>query len=336
MGFGHPSSKLPSVDYRFGLPGMSSTGTVPNAYATWALILGVLAVLCVGAGPVLGLLAIVLGVLGHGQVQRSGGRMGGAGMATFGILAGALAFVLFLGAVGLYLSTTRRAYPWRSGPASKNSNAPVLALPAEPPAAPSGAPSNVSPPANTTAPAPTASSSVPAAPSGGPSANPSDPPADPLSSTSAVTTLGAITIVDVAAGVASLARELKDQRSLAEAHGERMVVETIASSCPPCDGVASALGDPRMQDALKHIRLVRVDRDQFQDELDELSIPSSPYPGFFLLDSSLNVTDGINGGEWDADVAINIAPVLGPFVRGIYSKRRTPWKGTPRPSGTVL
>jgi hypothetical protein len=34
------------------------------------------------------------------------------------------------------------------------------------------------------------------------------------------------------------------------------------------------------------------------------------------------VTDLIDGGEWDADVPENIAPVLGAFVRGTYSNRR--------------
>ena len=48
------------------------------------------------------------------------------------------------------------------------------------------------------------------------------------------------------------------------------------------------------------------------------------------------MSDGINGGEWDDDIAINIAPVLGPFVRGTYAKRRSPWKKLPRPGGTVL
>lgn len=91
-----------------------------------------------------------------------------------------------------------------------------------------------------------------------------------------------------------------------------------------------------MQKALERVRLIRVDRDQFQEDLDELEIPSTPYPGFFLLDTDLKVSDAINGGEWDDDVAVNIAPVLGPFVRGTYAKRRTPWRRTPRPSGTVL
>jgi hypothetical protein len=113
-----------------------------------------------------------------------------------------------------------------------------------------------------------------------------------------------------------------------------LLLEITSSPCVPCNGVATSLSDPEMQTALDHVRLVRVDRDPFEDDLAELQIPSKPFPGFFLLDSDLKVKDGINGGEWGDDIAGNIAPVLGPFVRGNYANRRSPWKKLPR--GTVL
>jgi len=164
-------------------------------------------------------------------------------------------------------------------------------------------------------------------------------PADTPPNTSTVTTVGGITVVDVALGVASLSNELRHQHAEAVAHGERLLLETTssASSCAPCQGVAASLSDPRMQSALDHVRLVRVDREPFEEDLAELEIPSKPLPGFFLLDSNLRVSDGINGGEWEDDVAANIAPVLDRFVRGAYNgKRRSPWKKLPRPGGTVL
>jgi hypothetical protein len=148
--------------------------------------------------------------------------------------------------------------------------------------------------------------------------------------------VGNITVVDVALGVASLPSELRQQHTEALLHGERLVLQTATTGCVPCQGVASSLSDPRMQNALDHVRLVRVDSSSFEEDLEELQIPAHPVPGFFLLDSDLKVTDGINGGEWEDDVAVNIAPVLGPFLRGNYPKRRSPWKKLPRPGGTVL
>ena len=48
-------------------------------------------------------------------------------------------------------------------------------------------------------------------------------------------------------------------------------------------------------------------------------------PAFVLLDEHNRPTDYVHGGEWDADIAPNIAPVLGDFMRGQYKQRRHPW-----------
>jgi hypothetical protein len=264
----------------------------------------VLGLICFGAGPILGLIAVVLGVLGWRQVAKAGGSMRGRFSAGAGIAAGFLSMAFFVGEVALYLSLMR--------------------------------PSRLASGKDSQDPAGSVASSDKDDPSGG---APAVASADPPSNTSTVTTVGGITIVDVALGVASLSNELKHQHAEATAHGERLLLETTTagSACAPCQGVATSLSDPRMQTALDHIRLVRVDREPFEEDLAELEIPSKPLPGFFLLDSNLRVTDGINGGEWEDDIAANIAPVLGPFVRGAYNgKRRAPWKKLPRPGGTVL
>jgi len=279
---------------------------IPSSpYASWALIVGVLGLVCFGTGPILGILAMVLAVLGWRQVHRAGGPMRGRMTAIAGFATGLVAIAFFIAEVALYLALVRPAKIASSGSAPKE---PL----SDPPA--SVAPNSDDPSA--------------AAPNG--------PSSDPVPTTSTVTTVGTITVVDVALGVASLPTELRQQHAEATAHGERLVVQTTAATCVPCQGVASALSDPQMQRALDHVRLVRIDSSSFEEDLDELQIPVHPTPGFFLLDSDLKVTDGINKGEWEDDVAVNIAPVLGPFVRGSYSKRRSPWKKLPRPGGTVL
>ncbi len=53
------------------------------------------------------------------------------------------------------------------------------------------------------------------------------------------------------------------------------------------------------------------------------------------LGVNLTPRDGIDGGEWDDDIAQNIAPVLGAFVRGKYPARREAWKAV-RGSGMRL
>ncbi len=254
------------------------------------------------------MIAIILGVLGWRQISKASGAVRGRFSAGAGIAAGFLSMAFFAGEVALYLTFMRPKLAAGATPGADSS---------DPAAAVASGDKNDK-----------------TDPSSGASTTPADPP----SNTSTVTTVGGITVVDVALGVSSLTNELRHQHAEATAHGERLLLETTSgSSCEPCKGVAAALSDPRMQTALDHVRLVRVDREPFEEDLAELEIPSKPFPGFFLLDSNLRVTDGINGGEWDDDVAANIAPVLGPFVRGTYTgKRRTPWKKLPRPGGTVL
>ena len=79
-----------------------------------------------------------------------------------------------------------------------------------------------------------------------------------------------------------------------------------------------------MQDALRGVRLVRIDLRVFQQELLTLQLPARLYPAFLLLDESIRPRDGIHGGEWGEDIAANIAPVLDAFLRGTYRRRKHP------------
>jgi hypothetical protein len=115
---------------------------------------------------------------------------------------------------------------------------------------------------------------------------------------------------------------------LARAKDQHLLVMLTGSRCAPCRGFDEALAEPAMQRALREVRLLRVDLDTFGDELTELDIPTGLYPAFFLLDEELRPLDAIHGGEWDDDVADNMAPVLGAFLRGEYRKRRHHWSPT--------
>lgn len=305
-GDGSPRDRPPFRGPLPFLPLPGSRGAFPrptSPYAAWALLLGLLAIVCIGPGPLLGAVAIALGVLGHREIVEGKGHLGGRALATAGIVLGVLSFGVFGGLLALYMHHTR-------SPASAR---PTYATVASPPAS-------------------TGSS---ATASDGSATIPQDPSGPPLPTISTIAQIGNITVIDVAPGVVSLSKELQDQRTAAAAHEQKLVLETVRASCEPCDGVAQALGDARMQKALAGVRLVRIDRDQFQEDLHELKIPSDKVPGFFLIDSDLRVKDAVFGDEWDDDQAGNIAPVLGPFVRGTYTRRRTPWKA-PRPSGTVM
>lgn len=81
--------------------GAPQPGAVPenNKMALWSMILGIVGLLCCG---ILAPVALVLGIMARNQIEASGGREGGSGMAMAGIVLGAIGIVLWI--IGLILN----------------------------------------------------------------------------------------------------------------------------------------------------------------------------------------------------------------------------------------
>lgn len=277
-----------------------------NGLALWALVFSVLGFTCMwGFG---GLLGIAFGVMARGELERARGTQRGRGLATSGIVLGALNLVACVVAVAV--GVTWLASPGRHAHGAKSP--PVFAAPTSPIPAP---------------PPTTASSSAPGKAAG-----------ESASSDTGVivTRVGRIDLVDIGSDVRALADELDKQQELAERSSKKLLLWIVQADCQPCNGVAAALMEPSMQNALEGVRLVRLDPGDFALELRQFNIPIDKIPGFALLGPDQRPTDYVNGGEWDEDIAANIAPVLGKFVRGAYTKRRDPWRGGAREDETAL
>jgi hypothetical protein len=284
-----------------GAPWAPHERTKTNGTSIFALLASLFGFVCfLGLGGVLG---VVLGLIARNEIARSEGRETGRGLANAAIVIGTLnlcSTVIALAIAITYLAGPRPVAATRSTPA-------------------------VAPPAWTAA-----SPGVAPRPSKGPAA---PEPRASREAGSQVTSLGAITLADISGDFEA---ELDKQRTLAEASAEILVLWLVVPGCKPCDGVAAALTSPIAQKSLAKVRFVRVDRDEFQVELEQLSIPTEKIPGFVLLDARNHPRDFIHGGEWDADIAPNIAPILGKFVHGSYSRRRHPWHGAAREDETPI
>ena len=268
----------------------------------------VAALICPAVG---GLFGLALGVTARGEILRSEGRYRGVWLANTGIIIGAINLI---GSVVGFAALVA-----------------VLARPS-PPSPPSPPPS---PPGPIVSPAPT--SVVPGpSPTGTPRSTTPTPGRMSVDDGVIVTEVGNVTLVDIGPAVRSLEAELDSQRDSAKAKGEQVVVWLVWPNCEPCNGVAASLPDARMQKALGSIRLVRIDVTEFSRDLKRLGIPTTPVPGFALLGARNRPVDFVHGGEWDADIAVNIAPVLEQFVRGKYDKRRHPWRGGQRDDETPI
>lgn len=270
-----------------------------NGTAVFALLASLSSFVCfIGIGGALG---IVLGLIARSEIARSDRREAGVGLANSAIAVGVLNLALSIVGLGVGI-----AYLARPSAASVPTPA-VVAPPSWP--LPGTAPHLSKPLARRPA------------------------PRFSRSSITQVTALGTITVADIAG---EFDAELAKQRSLADSAGEVIVLWVVVADCQPCDGVAAALSSPLSQKALAKTRFVRVDRNDYQIELERLGIPTEKIPGFALLDTRDHVSDFIHGGEWDADIAANIAPILGKFVHGSYRKRRHPWQGSAREDETPI
>lgn len=148
--------------------------------------------------------------------------------------------------------------------------------------------------------------------------------------------VGRLLLTDVGDGVNSLSVTLEEQARLAYSKGRTPVVWLVATECRRCDGVAGALKHPRLQRALSHSVLIRVDASQFGAELLDLQVPVGDLPGFALLSREGTPLDYLHAGEWNEDDPLDMAPVLESFVEREPSRRRFPWRGGPRSDETPI
>jgi len=268
-----------------------------------ALAAGVLSFFCLfGIG---GVVAVALGWLAHGEIDRSEGRLTGKGLASTGIGLGIANLVLFVVGIGVLVALAVRPdapRALRTTPPPPALPAPVLPRPAPPPAAAPHAEVAESEPA------------LPALPA----------------------RVGKIAIVEAAAGPDALESQLLAQLEASAKAGEQVVLWTVTPDCEPCAAVGRALPDARMQRALAKVRLVRADAASFPGELQRLGVPIESVPGFTLLDAHAHALDHIHGGEWDADIPANIAPILDRFLRHSLAPRRHPWSRPLRDGETPL
>jgi hypothetical protein len=138
-------------------------------------------------------------------------------------------------------------------------------------------------------------------------------------------TIGTIHVVDLDPEAKRTFRQqlAEEVHRAAKAH-QSVVVMTSARWCGVCKEIQAALPDSRMQAALANVDLVRVDVDDFDDELRAAGMLEDTLPWFYKVDATLHPVDAISAGEWDDNVPLNMAPVLKSFLAGTLRARRDP------------
>lgn len=158
-----------------------------------------------------------------------------------------------------------------------------------------------------------------------------EPPApEPRAEVPGTRTYGSLDVVDLDEKRA-LKGQIADLTRSASAKGRVVVLQTYVTGNKECAQIAAALPDPRMQKALANVTLVRVDVKTFAQELETMRVETREAPWFYMLDAAARPTDAISADEWDENIAENMAPILGAFVKGELGRRKTP-----SPVGTAL
>jgi hypothetical protein len=134
-------------------------------------------------------------------------------------------------------------------------------------------------------------------------------------------------VVELHASLGPLRAQLVTQATAAHRSGETLLVETTAQRCIPCAEVAAAAADTQVQQALTKVRFLRLDVEEFRDELKALRMNEPAVPWFYVIDVRGRPSDAISADEWDENVPANIAPVLSAFVKGTLRARRQSWRG---------
>jgi hypothetical protein len=273
-----------------------------NTTAILAAIAGILGFCFWGIG---GVVAVVLGVAARAEIGRSAGREGGMAIAIVGIALGTLNVASCVVAMGIGITLALRPPPASAPPVA----APLAKVP------PKGA-------------APGARSAAP---------EPARAPTFNHESGAHEVDFGRVRLVHVSPDPSKPLRQMVEQQLvIANEHHERLLVFVVLPNCLPCNGLSLVIEDGRLQTALQGVRVVRVDASDFGPQLLGMGIPIETVPGFALMTAGLRAADYIHGGEWDADVPENIAPVLGAFVRGKYLKRRHPIQTDDQEERTTL
>jgi len=275
---GYPPYPPPAVPQAIFTPPPQNDGK-----AIASLVLGILSIVgCFGA--LAGIPAVILGFMSKRDIARSGGTLGGDGMALGGIITGILSTVMTVGLVIFYVA--------------------IFAAVA------TSTPPSYTPPAYTpytgyTYTVPTATATAPPAPTA----------LKPMPYT------GALTVVDLRSGGGSLRTQIALELGSAKDDGNKLLVITASRKCRACDEVFSAFSNYDLQKALSNVRVVRVDVDAFPTELAALGLDKPVQPWFYKFDDSMKVVDSISADEWDDNDAWSMMPVLKSFMAGTYKKR---------------
>jgi hypothetical protein len=128
-------------------------------------------------------------------------------------------------------------------------------------------------------------------------------------------TFGAIRLIDVGDAVENLSDFLAVQAHRCAERHEKCLVAAFLPTCPSCSSMGYALATEQMGRFLGPLTLIRIDVEEFEQDLQELGFPTSQVPAFALLNATGKISDVLDSDKWPSNDPAEFLPVLAEFIR---------------------
>ncbi len=141
--------------------------------------------------------------------------------------------------------------------------------------------------------------------------------------------LGEVELVDAGDDTPDFAEFAAQQIAAAEKDHRSCLFVTMLPKCPSCAALGFALSHGFLGRKLGRIRVVRLDLDEFEEDIRRMHLPIDRVPGFVLMDRSGKVIDFLDAGEWNSNDPAEFAPLVSDFARGRLPQGRHNWGQNP-------
>jgi len=130
-----------------------------------------------------------------------------------------------------------------------------------------------------------------------------------------VLSYGNIRLIDIGDDVQDLADFLALQASKATAKHELCLIAAISPSCPSCATIGYSLAEGAMGRALGPLTLIRVDVEEFDQDLQRVGLAATELPVFALLSDAGKITQSIDSSNWSSNSPAEFLSVLADFIQ---------------------
>ena len=126
---------------------------------------------------------------------------------------------------------------------------------------------------------------------------------------------GTVQLVDAGESLDDLGSFLKEQAQISARQHEKCLLVATLPDCPSCAALGYALARASPAQQLGEARLIRVNIEEFDQDLRQLGLPVEQVPAFALLDEHGKILDTLDAVEWRSNDPVDFLPLLSNFIQ---------------------